>query len=199
MMHYDKFIIYKIPRNFRELLLRQKFRQHFLDSPRSKIYGQHEKSWLQNLMCELDFSTLCEGGIFLGESWFFSYARLFSLQLYWNLLEIQKPTKLFEIVTQNAPPVITYLSTCGHISTLNCLEEQVKALWAPPPIHGVIHKPRGHIFRHFDLLPFVDNWLKKAYVVIWTFGKPSSPYRVHMVYEYTLFMNAYEHDFYYRH
>ena len=54
----NKFIFYKNTRNFRELLLRQKFRQHFLDSPWSKIYGKHAKSRLQNLICELEFRSL---------------------------------------------------------------------------------------------------------------------------------------------
>ena len=40
-------MFYKNTRNFQELLLRQKFRQHFLDSSWSKIYGQHAKSRLQ--------------------------------------------------------------------------------------------------------------------------------------------------------
>ena len=39
-------------------LLHQEFRQPFLDSSWSKIYDQHAKSQLQNLLCELDFRLL---------------------------------------------------------------------------------------------------------------------------------------------
>ena len=43
-------------------------------------------------------------------------------------------------------------------------------------VFGVIHKPCGQIFGHFDPPP--PLWtilLNKTYVVIWTFGKPPSP------------------------
>ena len=49
----------KVLKNWCELLLRQRFRQPFLDSPCPKIYGQYAKSRVQNLVCELDFKLLC--------------------------------------------------------------------------------------------------------------------------------------------
>ena len=58
---------------------------------------------------------------------------------------------------------------------------------------GVDHKPCGQLFALF-WLPFPPiRWtilLSKAYVVIWSFGKPLSPWHVHhMVYEWPLINN----------
>ena len=52
---------------------------------------------------------------------------------------------------------------------------------------GVIHKPINHVDRILDFFdpppPLWTILLNRAYVVIWTFGKPPSPCLVHMVYE----------------
>ena len=58
-------------KNMCKFLLRQELRQHFLDSPWSKIYGQHAKSRLQNLICELEFRSLCNTELIKGSAVFF--------------------------------------------------------------------------------------------------------------------------------
>ena len=56
---------------------------------------------------------------------------------------------------------------------------------------GVVNKPCGLFFGHFwSPSPFVDHFIKKAYVVIWSFGKPL-PLTFHMVYQWPLVSTEY--------